>query len=126
MNFQDWYMLVVEDDPDGQEVVQRLLRHHKIRFDAAMDAEAALDMLNQQVYTAMVIDLALPKMDGWSLLKRIKGNPATSALPCFAITAFHSSDVSVKAIQNGFAAYFQKPLDPLSFVQTIEQVVNGG
>lgn len=124
MNLQDWYVLVVEDDPDGQEVVQRLLRHHGIRFDAAMDAESALELLSHQTYTVAVLDLALPLMDGWSLAKRIKNNPRTAHIPCFAITAFHSSDVTNKFLENGFAGYFPKPLNPVSFVQEIKQVVD--
>jgi CheY-like chemotaxis protein len=126
MNLQEWYVLVVEDDPDGQEVVQRLLRHHGIRFDAAMDAETALELLDQHPYTAAVVDLALPAMDGWSLIKRIKSNPTTTDLPCVAITAFHSSDVSHKVLENGFIAYFPKPLDPLSFVQDMKRIVTSG
>ncbi len=43
MNAIDWYVLVVEDDPDGQEVLQWILRYHGIRFDLAKDAESAIE-----------------------------------------------------------------------------------
>ncbi len=70
-----------------------------------------------------IVDLALPAMNGWELLKRIKGDPLTAHIPCFAITAFHSSEVALEAQSNGFAAYFRKPLDPLAFVQEITRAV---
>src|SRR5258706_5183289 len=114
MKARDWNVRVVEDDPDGQDVVQRILRHHRIGFEAAYDAETALDMLDKGHYTLAVIDLALPGIDGWELLKAIRSDPQTAAMPCVAITAYHSSEVILEAGRNGFAAYFAKPLDATS------------
>src|SRR5262245_51886845 len=116
MDNKNWNVLVVEDDPDGQDVVQRILRHYKIAYQAAYDAETALELLANQQYTFAVIDLALPGLDGWGLLKAIKGDPQMAEMPCFAITAYHSTEVVMQAINNGFAAYFPKPLDATSFV----------
>ena len=123
MNMKDWYVLIVEDDPDGQEVIQRILRYHGIQFDYAMDAESALELLKEHPYTMAVLDLALPAMDGWGLLKRIKAEPTTAHIKCFAMTAFHSSEVAMEAIMNGFSAYFPKPLDPASLVPEMERIL---
>lgn len=118
----DWKILVVEDDPDGQEFVSRILRHHRINFDVAPDGESAVDMLQSNTYTLVVIDLALPKLDGWQLLSMIKNSPLAET-PCIAVTAYHSAEVAVKAIQAGFAAYFPKPLDATSFVRELSGIV---
>src|ERR1700694_3181051 len=120
MNIKNWYVLLVEDDPDGQEVVQRILRHHGIRFDPAVDAETALELLKQNPYNVAILDLALPAMDGWTLLQKIKQDRATSHIICFAITAFHSPEVALVALMTGFTAYFPKPLDPVSLVREME------
>jgi len=119
-----WHVLVVEDDPDGQEVVTRILRHHQITTDVAPTAEDALTLLANPHYTVAVIDLALPKMDGWTLLEKIRANPALADMPCIAVTAFHSAEVAVQAIHAGFAAYFPKPLEATSFVRELESVCN--
>ncbi len=119
---KDWHVLVVEDDPDGQEVVARMLRHRNIPMDVVGTAEDALDRLAQETFTGVVIDLALPGMDGFSLLQQLRDNPETSDLPCVAITAYHSAEVAVKAIESGFAAYFPKPLETTSFVRELERV----
>ena len=123
MNVSEWVALVVEDDPDGQEVVQRILRHYGIHYDTASDAESALEILKQHPFTIAVIDLALPVMDGWGLIRRIKDNPVTSQIVCVAITAFHSSEVAMESTASGFAAYFPKPLNPTTFVREIEKAV---
>jgi CheY-like chemotaxis protein len=119
---QDWYLLVVEDDPDGQEVVSRILRHHNIPSDVVYTAEEALQRLTQNGYTGVITDLALPGKDGWSLLNTLRRNPQTAGLPCVAITAYHSADVAVKAIEAGFNAYFPKPLEATSFVRELQRI----
>ena len=118
----DWHVLVVEDDPDGQEVVTRILRHHRITTDVAATAEDALKKLATTHYDLAVIDLALPTMNGWALLQAIKRVQVCRGCPCVAVTAFHSAEVAVEAIQAGFAAYFPKPLEATSFVRELQRI----
>lgn len=116
------YALIVEDDPDGQEVVTRMLRHHRLTCDVAPSAEDALNLLASNHYTIAIIDLALPAMDGWTLLQRIQTTPSYAAMPCVAITSYHSAEVAVQAIRAGFRAYFPKPLEATSFVRELQRV----
>jgi two-component system CheB/CheR fusion protein len=117
-------LLLVEDDTDGQEVVNRILRHHHISHTACGSAEEALQLIESgNIFTGAIVDLALPGMDGWTLLRTLRGNPSTAQLPCVAITAFHSPEVAIKAIEAGFAAYFPKPLEATSFVRELERVI---
>ncbi len=118
-----WLILVVEDEPDGQEVVATLLGNFNITVNAVFTAEEALRLLEKNTYTAAVIDLALPGMDGLSLIKKIREKPETAKLPCVAITAFHSSLVRHHAVASGFDGYFSKPLDDISFVRELKQVI---
>jgi CheY-like chemotaxis protein len=80
-------------------------------------------MLKSNRYSAVIIDLALPGMDGWGLLRTIQQNPRTRDLRCVAVTAFHSAETAVKAVESGFAAYFPKPLEATSFVRELERVL---
>lgn len=116
---RDWHVLVVEDDRYIWEIISRLLEHYGIQVDVAPDAEEALKLLNDNSYTLAVIDLALPGMDGWQLLQEIKANPATAAMPCVAVTAYHDAKVAHEAIAAGFTAYFPKPLET-SFAEALE------
>jgi CheY-like chemotaxis protein len=112
------HVLVVEDDPDGQEVVATILEHLNISMDVANNVAEAEEFLFQSGtrYNAAIIDLALPDKDGWELLSEILAEPRTAALPCIAVTAFHTSKLREDAIKAGFTAYFAKPLDSTSFV----------
>lgn len=118
-------VLIVEDEPDGQEVVAGLLDMFQIDAEAVDNAEDALEYLQQSVYDAVVIDLMLPGMDGLELIRQIRSNPATRNLPCLAITAYHTSRVKQDAIEMGFDGYFSKPLQPESFVDRLQQLLPG-
>src|SRR5579859_1289304 len=115
----DMRILVVEDEPDGQEVFAEVLTNSNMTADLALTAEEALTYLAQNDYSGVVIDLALPGMDGWGLLKVIRNNPVTAQLPCIAVTAYHTSKVKQQAIQSGFDGYFAKPFNPVDFIQIL-------
>jgi len=106
-------ILVVEDDPDGQEMVTTILQHMNFMVDTADDGEQASQILFESgsQYDAVIIDLALPGKDGWDLLGEILNNPSTEDLLCIAVTAFHNSKLREQALRAGFTAYFPKPID---------------
>jgi CheY-like chemotaxis protein len=114
---------VVEDEDDSMDLVQGLLGYHGIHSLAAPTAEEALLMLNNVTPTLILIDLALPGMDGWSLLKEIKRTKALAGIPCIALTAYHTAELADEAISAGFDAYFAKPLDATSFVRELVGIV---
>ena len=121
----NWHILVIEDDADGQEVMATLLGHLNISIDIAADAAEAEHFLFQSCtsYHAAIIDLALPDKDGWQILSEVLENPGTAELPCIAVTAYHTSKLREDAILAGFKAYFPKPLDGTSFLRELESVL---
>jgi CheY-like chemotaxis protein len=121
----DWTVLVVEDENDSMELVQGLLEHHGIHSVGASDAEKALVFLENMQPNLILIDLALPGMDGWGLLKSIRINKRLSKVPCVSMTAFHTPELAEQAIAAGFNAYFAKPFDATSFVRELEGIIKG-
>lgn len=125
MSIKNWNVMVVEDEADSLELVQGLLTHYGIHSVAAVTGEEALHLLGQLSPTVVIIDLALPGVDGWGVLKAIRQNRALSHTPCVAITAFHTPELAEQAIEAGFNAYFAKPIDATSFVRELENLVEG-
>jgi len=118
-------VLIVEDEPDVQEVVAALLAFSQIEVERVGTAEEALHMLAENPnYAGVIIDIALPGMNGIDLLKTIRGNHAWQHLPCIAITAYHTSSVRHEAMSAGFDAYFSKPLDDRTFAQDVAQIIH--
>lgn len=120
-----WRILVVEDDPDGQEVVAHILQYLEVQIDRANDAEQASVFLSrpENKYNAIIIDLALPGKDGWELLSEIKADPARKDIPCIAVTAHHTARLRNEAIVAGFKAYFSKPLDATGFARQLDAML---
>src|SRR5574341_6716 len=119
----NWHALIIEDEADSAEVVERILKFHRISYAVAQNAEEALLRLKEEAPTILIVDLALPGMDGWGFLQAVRSDPATAHIPAVAVTAFHSTSVAQEAIKAGFNAYFPKPIEATSFVRELERIV---
>jgi CheY-like chemotaxis protein len=125
MSIKDWNVLVVEDEADSMELVQGLLSHYGIHCVGATSGEEALHILEKITPTLIILDLALPGVDGWGVLKAVRSSNVLSQIPCVAITAFHTPELAEQAIRAGFNAYFAKPIDSTSFVRELQTIVSG-
>lgn len=119
------HILIVEDDPDGQEMVATMLQHMAFVVDTVDDGEQAVHRLFEQKkrYDAIIIDLALPGKDGWELLGEILKDPNIAKVPCVAVTAFHTSKLREEALRAGFTAYFPKPLDSTLLGRELDKLI---
>lgn len=115
-------VLVVEDDPASQEILASLLSHRNIDFDMADSGETALDLLSNNTYALAILDLALPRMDGWELLRMIRADAFTANLNVVAVTAFYDASLARQAKQAGFQACFPKPAT-LALIQNLESIL---
>jgi CheY-like chemotaxis protein len=118
-------VLIVEDDPDGAATVNMMLQAAGMQTRVVDSAEAALVVLgNTPCFDGVVVDLALPVMDGFELMTTLRKNSAHQTLPLVAITAYHTPELKYKALDAGFDAYFAKPLDTDRFAQALLRILN--
>ncbi|GEM_PF-7073826 len=115
-------ILIVEDDIDARELLLDWFETWQIRAHAVPDAEEALRVLELQAYNAILIDLALPGLDGTSLLEKIRGQKK-AYVPCVAMTAFDNSSVRHHSLEAGFDAYLEKPLNEKALFETVTRVL---
>lgn len=123
---KDLRLLVVEDEPDSAAVVEMILNPANINTEVRGNAEDALDLLlnNPTTYSGVIIDLALPGMDGFALMKAIRTTATLKHLKLVAVTAFHTPELKSRAIKAGFDAYVPKPLDTSLFIGTLERLLS--
>lgn len=119
MQNQDWHVLVVEDETDSREMLHDILVFRGIDAVAVSTAEDALQVLEDITPDLILVDLALPGMDGWGLLDRLREEETLNDMRRVALTAFHSTAVAQHAIAAGFHAYFSKPIDANTFVDDL-------
>lgn len=118
------YVLAVEDEPDGQHLLMALLEQIGVKSKAVGSAEESVNLLQEEDFDAVIIDLALPGVDGLALLRRIKTDPSFNNLPCMVVTAYHDSAVKQQAIEGGADAYMPKPINPEAFLENIKQLLS--
>lgn len=116
-----WRVLLVDDEPDSLQLIHDLLEHNGIEVHQAAGGEECLRLLKTLTPTLIVMDLAMPKPDGWDLLLQIRANPKTKDVPVIAITAYHSSTLAREVLAHGFTAYFPKPIKSTEFLNKLKE-----
>ena len=104
------YALLVEDDPDGCDLMQMMLRRFGAEVTAVGTAAAALESVRKRRPDVLVSDIGLPDGDGFALLKRVR--ESNHDLPAVAVTAYASRQDVAKALAAGFQAHVAKPVEP--------------
>jgi len=107
-------VLVVDDEADARELIKRILSDCNAEVLTAATAAEALQVLQHERPDLMVSDLAMPEVDGYGLLDRIRalGPGRGGDLPAIALTAFARAEDRVKALSSGFLAHVAKPVEP--------------
>jgi two-component system OmpR family response regulator len=101
-------LLVVEDEPDLLASLARGLREEEYAVDIAADGEEGLYKAESWSYDAIVLDVMLPKLDGWELLRRLRKQKKT---PVLMLTARDSLRDRVRGLDAGADDYLSKPFD---------------
>jgi two-component system response regulator TctD len=104
-------ILVVDDDPDIARFVQVNLRLHNFDVVLAGDGEEALEVIEKHRPDLAVVDLMMPRMDGLELVRRLRANPMTAALPVIMLTAKGMTVDKVVGLSVGADDYLVKPFD---------------
>jgi len=116
-------VLLVEDTLDTLEAFSHFLRGAGFRVETATDGRQAVDKTRALLPDVVVMDLALPELDGWEATHRIKSDPLTRHVPVVAFTGHAFQQSKESARQAGCDAFLIKPLDPAQLVAEIRRVV---
>ena len=112
-------ILVVEDNPINQEVVQGLLETVGVRVTLASDGRQAVQFLRRQEFDAVLMDVHLPVMDGFEATEEIRKSPRFAALPIIALTANALEGDRDRCLAAGMDDYIAKPIDPGQMFPTL-------
>lgn len=112
-------ILVVDDNPVNLKLAADVLRSDGYVVDQAPDAERAQEILAGSPPDLILMDIALPGMDGLALTRRLKQDERLKDVPVVALTAFAMKGDDAKALQSGCDGYIAKPIDTRTFARTI-------
>jgi CheY-like chemotaxis protein len=116
-------ILLVEDEPDNGEIISDMLTTHNYEVAFVVNAQQALSALATHDFAALIIDLALPGMNGFDLIRQVRLNDAFTQLPSIAITAYHAPTVRRDALSAGFNVYISKPVDETNLIAELQRLI---
>lgn len=119
-------ILVVEDNPDNMYVLDHLLTRHGYVVQQAMRGDDALQLADAQLPDLVLMDMHMPGMDGFALVRELRARPLLSKLPIIAVTAASMPGDREAMLSAGCTDYVAKPIDPRAVLQLIQDYLEGG
>ena len=116
-------LLLVEDHEEIWDFLSRRLKRRGFEVTVATDGQAGLDQARALKPDVMLLDMNLPILDGWSVARELKADPATAGIPIIALTAHAMAGDKERALSAGCDDYHPKPIDFSRLVAQIEAIV---
>lgn len=104
-------VLVVEDDPDLGDAMVTFLKEEGLEAKLARDGDQAMRMVDDLQPAVMVLDLMMPRRDGFSVLRELRADGRISALPVIVVTAIFGLSERLYATELGAVDYVTKPFE---------------
>ena len=116
-------ILVVEDESAIVDIVCRALRRHGYETESAGDGDAALDKAATLRPDLVILDLMLPKMDGWEVCRRLRAMPETASTPVIMLTARRDERDVLEGLEIGADDYIKKPFSLAELVARVRALL---
>jgi PAS domain S-box-containing protein len=120
-------ILVVDDLAANRDVLASLLKYRGHRIVQAANGRAALDLVQSDAFDLVISDVLMPVMDGYDLVKALRADPATAAVPVLFYTAHYGErEARALAVSSGVADVLIKPIDPEVVLEIVDRVLAHG
>jgi CheY-like chemotaxis protein len=116
-------ILVAEDNAVNRELLRELLEVRGYTVSEACDGQEALHMIEQSLPELLLLDIGMPVLDGFAVIRKIRENPRLAPLPVVAVTAYAMRGDREKILASGFDGYLSKPLNPSSLTQELDRLL---
>jgi two-component system cell cycle response regulator DivK len=113
-------ILVVEDNMDTYELVRFILEKNGYDTFLAMNGRDGVNAATKQMPDLIIMDLAMPEMDGWTATRLIKSDVRTKVIPLITLTAHALPGDRQRAMDSGCDEYITKPMDLLELVESVD------
>jgi CheY-like chemotaxis protein len=117
-------ILVAEDNAVNRELLRELLEARGYTVVEACDGEEALHAIEQMQPDILLLDIGMPKLDGFAVMSKIRENPRLRPMPVLAVTAYAMRGDREKILNAGFDGYISKPVNSRSLGEEIDRLLN--
>ena len=116
-------ILVVDDDPFNLDLLEQELTEQGYLIEKASDGDEGLKKVESFSPDVVILDYMMPKMDGIEVVKRLKQDPRSRAIPVILLTAKASQDDKVKGLDAGADDYVVKPFEPFELLARVRSMM---
>ena len=116
-------ILVVEDDPDLGDAIVTFLKDEGLDAKLARDGDQAMRLVDQLAPAAMILDLMMPRRDGFSVLRELRADGRIGSLPVIVVTAIFGLSERLYATELGAADYVTKPFELDELIERVRNVL---
>lgn len=114
-------ILYIEDNEQNMYLVTFLLEKHGYQVCSAMDGQQGIDLAAVERPDLILLDIQLPRMDGYAVARNLRSNADLAATPIVAVTSYAIAGDRDKAIAAGCNGYIEKPINPDIFIKQVEE-----
>lgn len=116
-------ILVVDDDSVSRRLIRDILDTRQYEIVEACDGKEALERIAAKPPDLVLLDLQMPVLDGYAVLRQLRSDPRFPALPVAAVTALAMPGEQDRALETGFDAFIPKPIRPAALRAQVQALV---
>jgi two-component system cell cycle response regulator DivK len=113
-------ILIIEDEPRNMKLLRDLLQRFGYEIIEATDGEQGVEMAKARIPNLILMDIMMPKMDGYEATRIIKADAKTKHIPVIALTSFAMKGDKERAFESGCEGYIAKPVEIQEVLKTVE------
>lgn len=121
----DRLLLLVDDDAEVREFITEVLHatNPRLRIVEAVNGKDALKYLQTETPDVILLDLAMPVMDGYAVLEQLQANPKTRYLPVLVLTGYEHPDIEIDVLLAGASDFLNKPIHGRELIVRLHLIV---
>ena len=116
-------ILIAEDNAVNRELLRELLEMRGYTVVEACDGEEALRMIEQTQPDLLLLDIGMPILDGFAVVRKIRENPHLASLPVVAVTAYAMQGDRERILNSNFDGYLSKPVNSRSLAEELDRLL---
>ena len=116
-------ILVAEDNPVDRELLRELLESRGYNVIEATDGQEALRMIEESHPDILLLDIGMPILDGFAVMRRIRENPSLATLMILAVTSYAMQGDREDVLNAGFDGYLSKPINARDLAAELERLL---
>jgi two-component system cell cycle response regulator DivK len=117
-------VLIIDDTEDNRDIYRFFLAHDGFDVEVAADGEAGVALAESRPFDVIVMDLTMPKMDGWEATRRLRADALTQAIPIIILTGYPATAAKRDEQAGAWDAYLTKPCLPESLEAEIRRILS--